>query len=57
MLTFQIEQIEQKTEKRHRTKEYRIVEGFAGSWFPFWYPFHQLLLFPLLFQKARLLSK
>lgn len=31
-----IEQLEQKTEKRHRTKEYRIVEEFAGSWFPFW---------------------
>jgi len=35
-LTFQVEQLEQKTEKRHRTKEYRIVDEFSGSWFPVW---------------------
>jgi palmitoyltransferase len=36
LTTFQIEQLEQKAEKRHRTKEYRIISDFSGSWFPFW---------------------
>ena len=34
--SFQNEQLDQKLEKRHRTKEYRIILEFSGSWFPFW---------------------
>lgn len=31
-----VEQLEQKSEKRQRTKEYKIVKEFTGSWLPFW---------------------
>ena len=30
------EQILQKQDKRHRTREYKIVLPFAGSWLPLW---------------------
>lgn len=32
--SFQIEQIEQKLEKRARTRTYTIVRTATGSWFP-----------------------
>jgi len=31
-----IEQLEQKAEKRLRTREYKIAKAYSGSWFPFW---------------------
>ncbi len=31
-----MEQIRQKRNKRNRTKRYRIVNPFSGSWFPLW---------------------
>ena len=30
-----IEQLEQKAEKRLRTREYKITKDYSGSWFPF----------------------
>jgi len=33
-MPLQIEQIEQKAEKRQRTKEYEIIKDFSGSWLP-----------------------
>ena len=32
--TLTIEQLEQKAEKRQRTREYQIVKSYAGSWCP-----------------------
>ena len=30
------EQILQKQDKRQRTREYRVVSAYSGSWFPMW---------------------
>lgn len=35
-LPFQIEQIEQKAEKRARTRTYTIIRRATGSWLPLW---------------------
>jgi len=34
--TLTIEQLEQKAEKRLRTREYKIAKVYSGSWLPFW---------------------
>ena len=34
--TLTIEQLEQKAEKRLRTREYKIAKEYSGSWLPFW---------------------
>lgn len=31
-----IEQLEQKAEKRMRTREYKIAQPYSGAWLPFW---------------------
>lgn len=31
-----IEQLEQKADKRQRTREYKIMRPYSGSWFPLW---------------------
>ena len=31
-----IEQLEQKADKRQRTREYQIIRQYSGSWFPLW---------------------
>ena len=35
-LMFQKEQICQKQDKRDRTRQYKIVSHYSGSWFPLW---------------------
>ncbi len=36
LVGFQLEQLAQKRDKRERTREYRIVRPFGGSWCPIW---------------------
>ena len=31
-----MEQLEQKADKRQRTREYKIIHPYSGSWFPLW---------------------